>query len=47
MPDEQRHPMSEHKRAIVADHNILSRAKSFLVERTDSKSSHWLGDREQ
>jgi MFS family permease len=36
-----------HERASVADRNVLNRAKAFLVEGTDSRSSHWLGEREQ
>jgi quinol monooxygenase YgiN len=39
--------LRQHERASVADRNILKRAKAFLVMGTDSKSSHWLGDREQ
>ena len=39
--------LRQHERASVADRDILNRAKAFLVMGTDSKSSHWLGDREQ
>jgi MFS family permease len=39
--------LRQHERASVADRNILNRAKAHLVMGTDSKSAHWLGDREQ
>jgi MFS family permease len=39
--------LRQHERASVADRNILNRAKAFLVMGTTTRSSHWLGDREQ
>ena len=30
----------------VADREIQRRAKQYLIEGTDTKSSHWLSDRE-
>ncbi|HVN33701.1 MAG TPA: MFS transporter [Casimicrobiaceae bacterium] len=39
--------LRQHERASVADRDILSRAKAFLVMGTTTRSSHWLGDREQ
>ena len=39
--------LRQHERASVADREILNRAKAFLVEGASTKSSHWLGDREQ
>jgi hypothetical protein len=39
--------LRQHERASVADRHILDRAKAFLAEGQSTKSSHWLGDREQ
>ena len=39
--------LRQHERMSVSDRNILNRAKAFLVMGTTTKSSHWLGDREQ
>jgi MFS family permease len=39
--------LRQHERASVADRHILDRAKTFLAEGESTKSSHWLGDREQ
>ena len=39
--------LRQHERASVADRQILNRAKAFLVEGASTKSSHWVGDREQ
>jgi quinol monooxygenase YgiN len=39
--------LRQHERASVADRHILDRAKAFLAEGESTKSSHWLGDREQ
>lgn len=39
--------LRQHERASVADRHILNRAKALLVEGASTKSSHWLGDREQ
>jgi MFS family permease len=39
--------LRQHERMSVADRGILNRAKAFLVMGTTTKSSHWLGDREQ
>jgi MFS family permease len=38
--------LRQHERASVADREIQRRAKQYLVEGTDSKSSHYLADRE-
>jgi len=39
--------LRQHERASVADRNVLNRAKAFLAEGESTKSTHWLGDREQ
>lgn len=39
--------LRQHERASVADRQVLNRAKAFLVEGASTKSSHWVGDREQ
>ena len=38
--------LRQHERASVADREIQRRAKQYLVEGTMTKSSHYLGDRE-
>jgi MFS family permease len=38
--------LRQHERASVADREIQRRAKQYLVEGVETKSSHWLADRE-
>jgi quinol monooxygenase YgiN len=38
--------LRQHERASVADREIQRRAKQYLVEGEETKSSHWLADRE-
>ena len=38
--------LRQHERASIADREVLNRAKVFMVEGESTKSSHWLGDRE-
>jgi MFS family permease/quinol monooxygenase YgiN len=38
--------LRQHERASVADRAIQKNAKQYLVEGTDTKSFHWLADRE-
>jgi hypothetical protein len=38
--------LRQHERASVADREIQARAKRYLVPGTDTKSEHWLADRE-
>ncbi len=38
--------LRQHERASVADREVLNRAKAFMVEGESTKSSHWVGDRE-
>jgi MFS family permease len=38
--------LRQHERASVADRETLNRAKRYLAEGTNTRSSHWLGDRE-
>jgi MFS family permease/quinol monooxygenase YgiN len=38
--------LRQHERASVADREIQRRAKVFLVPGTETRSQHWLGDRE-
>ena len=38
--------LRQHERVSVADREIQRRAKQYLIEGTDTKSSHWLSDRE-
>jgi len=38
--------LRQHERASIADRQVLNRAKTYMVEGEATKSSHWLGDRE-
>jgi MFS family permease len=38
--------LRQHERASVADRDIQRRAKQYLAEGAETKSSHWLADRE-
>jgi len=38
--------LRQHERASVSDRDIQRRAKQYLLPGTDTRSSHWLGDRE-
>jgi hypothetical protein len=38
--------LRQHERVSVADREIQARAKRHLVPGTDTKSEHWLADRE-
>jgi MFS family permease/quinol monooxygenase YgiN len=38
--------LRQHERVSVADREIQRRAKQYLVEGTETRSSHWLADRE-
>jgi MFS family permease len=38
--------LRQHERASVSDREIQRRAKQYLLPGTDTRSSHWLGDRE-
>jgi MFS family permease len=38
--------LRQHERASVADREIQRHAKQYLVEGEETRSSHWLGDRE-
>ena len=38
--------LRQHERASVADREILRRAKQYLAEGEDTKSTHWIADRE-
>jgi quinol monooxygenase YgiN len=38
--------LRQHERASVSDREIQARAKRYLVPGTDTKSEHWLADRE-
>ena len=38
--------LRQHERVSVADRAIQKNAKQYLVEGTDTKSFHWLADRE-
>lgn len=38
--------LRQHERASIADREIQSRAKEFLVEGSATRSSHWFGERE-
>jgi MFS family permease len=38
--------LRQHERASVADREIQRRAKQYLVPGTDTKSTHWIADRE-
>jgi quinol monooxygenase YgiN len=38
--------LRQHERASVADREILRHAKQYLAEGEDTKSTHWIADRE-